>query len=411
MRWHKSVASLYYYTARDVHGAFIRGSMEAGTASAALANLRARSLHVTSLENAATTRGSIAALLHIGGVSPKSLVTFFRSFSVLVRAGVAIRRSLDVAIAQCTDRRLREALSFVGSDIDNGLALSEAMGRHPKEFPRFYVAMIRAGEVGGVLDDVLERIASVLERDYAMQKRLSAALTYPAVVMCAAVGLILFLLTTIVPMFRSMYDQLHVPLPPITAALITVGSALQSPVTWALCVAVFAIVALMVMRLRSGERSGVAFDTFFLALPVAGIILRKSTLARFARMLGTLLRAGVGLVAALETVMHVVASATYRESITQLREALGAGALISDSLSPALYEPVFLQMLRVGEETGALDTMLVRIAEYYELDVETMISTLGAMLEPAMILLLGGAVGFIVAAVFIPLYTLIGNIK
>jgi type IV pilus assembly protein PilC len=406
------VPSLYYYTARDVGGAFVRGSIEAGTASAALSNLRTRALFVTSLENAASARGTIAAALHIGGVSQKSLVTFFRSFSTLARAGVPIRRSLDVTIAECSDSRLREALQSVVSDIENGLPLSDAMARHPKEFPRLYVAMVRAGELGGVLDDVLERIASVLERDRATRKRVSAALTYPVMVACAAIGLILFLLTTIVPMFRSMYEQLHVPLPAITSALIALGVALQSPVTWALCGAGVLTIAVLIVRLRASEHGSMALESLLLALPVAGVIVKKSTIARFARMLGTLLRSGVGLVAALEVVTDVVTSARFRQSIADLRQALREGSLVSDPLERSgLYEPMFIQMLHVGEETGALDAMLLRVADYYDLDIETMLSALGSMLEPAMILLLGSAVGFIVAAIFIPLYTLIGNIK
>jgi type IV pilus assembly protein PilC len=406
------MASLYYYTARDTHGAFVRGSIEAGTASAALASLRTRALYVTSLESAATARGTIAAALQIGGVSRNSLVAFFRSFSTLIRAGVPMRRSLDVTIEECSDPRLREALRSVVCDIENGLALSDALARHPKEFPRLFVAMIRAGELGGVLDDVLERIANVVERDQAARKRVSAALTYPGIVACAAVALILFLITTIVPMFRQMYDQMHVPLPAITSGLISVGTALRSPSVWlAIGIAALALM-LVVVRLRASEHGAMILESIGLWLPVAGTIARKSTIARFARMLGTLLHSGVGLVAALDVVTDVVTSAQYRQSIADLRKALREGATVSDPLAATgLYEPMFIQMLRVGEETGALDSMLLRIADYYDLDVETMLTALGSMLEPAMILLLGGAVGFIVAAIFIPLYTLIGNIK
>jgi type IV pilus assembly protein PilC len=377
-----------------------------------LATLRTRALLVTSLESAGGARATIAAVLQVGGVSPKSLVTFFRSFSTLIRAGVSMRRSLEVTIEQCSDNRLREALRFIASDIENGLSLSDAMARHPKEFPRLFVAMIRAGELGGALDDVLERIASVAERDRATRKRVTAALTYPVIVAVAAVTLILFLLTTIVPMFRQMYDQMHVPLPAITAALICIGTMLHLPMVWATTGIAAIATALGIARLRASENGAIVFDSAVLSIPVAGEIARKAILARFARMLGTLLRSGVALVAALEVVCDVVTSAKYRQSIVELRKALREGATVSDPLGQSgLYEPMFLQMLRVGEETGALDAMLLRIADYYDLDVETMLTALGSMLEPAMIVLLGGAVGFIVAAIFIPLYTLIGNIK
>lgn len=406
------MSSLYYYTARDVNGAFVRGSIEAGTASAALASLRTRTLLVTSLENGPTARGTIAAALQMGGIVQKNLVTFFRSFSTLVRAGVPIRRSLEVTLEECSDSRLREALQSVVCDIENGLALSDAMARRPKEFPRLFVAMIKAGEIGGVLDDVLERIAGLVERDRAARKRIFAALTYPAVVTCAAAGLVLFLITTIVPMFRSMYEQLHVPLPAITSVLIAAGSALRSPLSWLTIGAGLLLPALAVVRLHNSERGRALLETALLRLPLAGTIAKKTAIAQLARMLGTLLRSGVGLVAALEVVTDVVTSTRYRQSIVHLRQALREGTTVSDPLAASgLYEPMFVQMLRVGEETGALDVMLLRIADYYELDIEMLLRALGSTLEPAMILMLGGAVGFIVAAIFIPLYTLIGNMK
>lgn len=406
------MSSLYYYTARDESGAFVRGSLEAGNTSAALASLRTRALYVTSLENGSSARGAIAAALQIGGVSRKSTVSFFRAFSTLVRSGVPMRRSLEVTIDECSDSLLQEALRSVACDIENGLSLSEAMARHPKAFPRLFVSMIRAGELGGILDEVLERIAATVERDSAARKRLSAALTYPVIVGCAALGLILFLVTTIVPMFRSMYDQLHVPLPAITSGLIAVGMALRSPALW-VAAAIAALSAFLgAIRLRTSQRGAVLLESLLLGVPVVGTIVKKATVARFARMLGTLLRSGVGLVQALEIVPDVLTSARYRRSVADLRRSLREGSNVSAPLaSSGLYEAMFLQMLRVGEETGTLDAMLLRVADYYDLDVETMLSALGSMLEPAMILILGAAVGFIVAAVFIPLYTLIGNMR
>jgi type IV pilus assembly protein PilC len=406
------MTALYYYTARSAEGRFVRGSLEAGNRAAALASLRTRSLFVTSLETANSSGGAFAALAQIGSVSRGALVTLFRSFATLVRAGVPIRRSLDVAMEQCHDARLREALASVVNDIENGLALSEAMSRRPREFSRLFVAMIRAGELGGVLDDVLERLASVLERDSAVRKRVAAALAYPAIVAFAAVALILFLLVSIVPMFQSMYAQMHVQLPPITVALISAGSALRSTQTWALAVPVIMAGVLVAAALRTNDDMRGAMEGMVLRIPVAGNIRRKSTIARFARMLGTLLRSGVGLVPAIEVVSDLVESVSYRRSLDALRQSIDEGSSLSNPLAASgLYEPLFIQLLRVGEETGALDSMLLRIAEYYEVDVEAALAALGGILEPAMILMLGGAVGFIVSAIFIPLYTLIGNIK
>jgi len=406
------MAKVFYYTARDSRGTLICGSLQAGTPSDALAHLRTRALFVTSLASAGGARGALAAALQVRTVSRGRFAALFRALWTLIRAGVPMARALEVTIAQCTDSGLREALQSVLHDIGNGLALSDAMARRPREFPRLFVSMVRAGELGGALDEVLERIADVLERERAMRKRLAAALTYPLIVACAALFLVVFLVTTIVPMFDSMYEQLHVPLPGMTAALIALGTALRSPLLWlaiALCAACACAAALRI-RHAAGSRS--TLESLLLSMPVAGVLMKKSNAGRLARLLGTLLRCGVGLAAALEIVPDVMTSVRYAESVRLLRAALREGSTIGEPLARSgLYEPVFIQMVRVGEETGTLDTMLLRIADYYDLDCETMLTALSSMVEPAMILLLGGAVGFIVAAIFIPLYTLIGNIR
>ena len=386
--------------------------MEAQTYASALAALRARALFVTSLEDAASVKGAAAALLHVGSAGHTALVSFFRSFATLAHAGVSIRRSLDVTLEQCRDARLAEALSSVVSGIENGLALSEAMSRHPRVFPQVFVTMIRAGELGGTLDVALHRLASTLEKDRAVRKRVGAALTYPIVVAVAAAGLVLFLLTSIVPMFSSMYAQMHVPLPPITTALISIGLALHGGFALpALCALAFALAA-SGLWLRCSHAASAGLQSVLFSLPIVGSIKKKITLARIARMLGTLLSSGAGLVPSLDVVMDLVAGTPFAQSLTDLQQGLREGSGVSGPLAKShLFEPMVVQMVSVGEETGSLDAMLLRIADYYDVDVETALTSLGAALEPAMILLLGGAVGVIVSAIFIPLYTLIGSIK
>jgi type IV pilus assembly protein PilC len=406
------MALLYYYTARDVRGAFVRGSVEAASESVALASLRTRALFVTSIEDGTTVRGACAALLHVLPVSQKGFVTLFRSFATLVRAGVSIRRALDVAIEQCADARLREALAAIANDVENGLPLSDAMARHPQEFPRLFVAMIRAGEVGGILDETLERLAAALERDRATRKKITSALAYPVAVSLAAVALVAFLLVSIVPMFHTMYEQMHVPLPAVTSGLIAVAAVLRSPAAWpAACAALFGG-AVLGVRARLNEDARVRLQSALLCVPVVGSIVRKASIARLARILGTLLHSGVALLTALEVAEEVVSTAPYRRNMSTLRRALAEGATITETFTNCgLYEPMFLQLVRVGEETGALDSVLVRLADYYDVEVEAALTSLGSLLEPAMIVLLGTAVGFIVSAIFIPLYTLIGNMK
>lgn len=406
------MASLYYYTARNAEGAFVRGSIEANSDIGALAGLRTRALFVTSLAAATTPRGLLASSIQFGPVRHAVLVTFFRSFATLIGSGVPMRRALEVTIEQCTDSRLSEALNAILTDIEGGSALSDAMAKRPREFSELYVAMIRAGELGGVLDEVLERLATFLERDRTMRKRLSSALTYPAIVALTAGGLVVFLLSSIVPMFASLFDQMHVELPLTTSLLISVGRAFQNGPFWLSCTAGTLVLALAALRFRRTQRGRLLWDQSKLKVPIFGAIVRKAALARLARMLGSLLRSGVGLIFALEVVADVVGNAAYALSITSVRQALREGDALGEPLAASgLYDPLIVQMVRVGEETGTLDTMLMRVAEYYELDVETALSTLGSTLEPLLIVLLGGVVGFIVFSIFIPLYTLIGSIR
>ena len=403
---------LYYYTARNSEGKFLRGSIEASTLPDAATALRGRRLFVSSLEGAATIRGRCAGIFQKAPVSQAGLVACFRSLATLVRAGVSLPRSLSVCVEQCTDSRLRETLKAVAVEIQDGFALSEALRRHPQEFSGLLIGTIRAGEQAGALDEVLGRLASALERDRNVRKRIAASLTYPAIVAGATLVVVCLLLTTTVPMFRSMYAQLHIAVPPVLDALIGVSSLFQSARAWAAAALAIFAAAIIVMQYRTSTKGAAFIENAQLALPIVGAILRKASLGRLARMLGTLLACGVNLHAALPVVAEVAGGPRYRDSMSALSRSLAEGSSIAEPLAASrLYDALFLQLVRVGEETGTVDEMLLRIADYYEVDVEIALQQLGSALEPVMIIVLGCVVGAVAAAVFIPLYSFIGNIK
>jgi len=405
------MSSLYYYTARSAQGELLRGSIEAKSHSGALAMLRTRAVFVTSLSCAGTTAATVAAALQGGTLSRARLAPQFRALATLAAAGVPLRSAIAVLRDQCGNRRLGEALTSVETAIESGHSLSEAFGQHPKEFPPLYAAMIAAGEAGGTLEQVLERLATLLERESAVRKRVAASLAYPAVVAVAALALITFLLVSIVPMFESLYAQMRVPLPAATVILVSIGTALRSPLAMLFAAAAAAAFALAAYAVRATPQGAALLEAVSWKLPVTGAIVRKAHGARFARTLGSLLQSGVAMTSALESVSRV-AGGPLRGCIAQVQEALSGGSSLHSPLSASrLFDPLFVQMVRVGEETGCIDAMLLRVAEYYEADLEAALSALGSMLEPAMILLLGGAVAFIVSSIFIPLYTLIGNMK
>ncbi len=403
---------LYAYTARSDAGRFVAGSFVADSVEAALDHLRSRSLFVTSLERAETVRGAATSALALGTIDPAAKVSFFRSFATLIGAGVSMQRALEVTTGRCRDARLREALRSVASDIEGGSTLSAALARRPRNFPPLWIAMIGAGELGGVLHDVLEQLAQLLESDRAMKKRVAAALAYPAIVTACALALILIVVASVVPAFAGMFTEMHVALPLSTRILIVVGDALQSPWVW--LGAAFGTLAL-VLGLRGAQRStsgAYRLDAVLLALPVFGSLMRKVAIARFARTLGTLLRAGVEIIAALEASENVVASAVYARCIRTVIASVRVGDPITRSLNDSgLFDGLFLQLAHVGEETGSLDAMLLRIADYYEIDIETSLAALGSVLEPILIVVMGAVVGTIVASIIIPLYSIIGSIK
>jgi len=402
----------YRYTARDAAGELVRGSIEAPSIDAVLANLRTRALFVTAIDRETLLARTVGRSLHLGAPSRRALLAFFRSFSTLIRAGVPMRRALEVTIERAGDSVLRESLCSVLADVEHGTALSVAMQRRPRAFAPLYVAMVRAGESGGILDDVLERLASFLERDADLRKKVRAALAYPAVVVTGALALVLFLMARIVPMFAQMFDAFHAELPATTQALLAVGDALQRPATWVGSIGTTAVAAAAIFAAARTQRGALALDHLRLRLPVFGPLLHKAITARIARTLATLLRSGIELVTAIDVVRPVAGSPAYAAALERVDVALRAGDALTTPLEAArLFDPLAIALVRVGEETGLVDEMLLKVAAYFETDVESAIATLGAVIEPALIAVLGAVVGFIVFSVFIPLYALIGSVS
>ncbi len=404
--------AVFNYAARNADGRFVAGAISAETPEQALAHLRTRALFITALEKAGSSRGIVASVFTMLPVNASARLAFFRSLATLLHSGVALRRALEVTIEECRDSRLAEGLRSIASDIEAGVPLSSAMGRRPREFSPLFIAFVRAGEVSGTLDRVLERLAQFLERDRALRKRVKAALAYPAIVAFAALALVLFLIANTVPAFASMFTEMHVRLPLSTKILLAVGQALTVPSVWIVLLAIPAGAPLGALAIRRSEAAQSMLDALRLHAPVFGPIVRKATVGSYARTLGTLLQSGVTLMTALDASRDVVESIVYRKCLGALPDALREGDPLAVPLEKSLlFDPLFLQLVRVGEETGALDSMLLRLAEYYELDVETAITTLGSVLEPILILLLGTVVGTIVASILIPLYSIIGSIK
>lgn len=403
-------ASLFRYTARTADGEALRGTIAASGESAVLAALRSRALVVTGVRresHAATALGSVGA-----GGRRRALLSFFRAFAALSRAGVPIRRALEVTIERTGERGVREALRGVAADIEAGASLAEALSRRPSFFRPLHVAMIRAGEASGTLDEILARVATLLERDADLRRRLRAALAYPALVIAGTAMLLVFLLVRVLPAFGQMFAAFHAEPPAATRVLLALGAALERPATWSGIALAGGTVATAFVVAGRSRWGAAAFDRVRLSLPAVGPLVRKAVVARIARTVGTLLRSGIPVVTAIEAANAVASSATYRGALRRVAGGVRAGESLSAELGASgLFDPFVLALARAGEESGLLDELLLAAASYLEAEVEAGTAALAGVLEPALLIAVGLAVGFIVFSVFIPLYALLGSVS
>jgi len=400
----------FRYRARTAAGELVRGSVHAADAQGAAAAISERALFVTAVT---PERHATNHLLRLWprSSSTRSRVAFFRCFATLIAAGVPLRRALAVSIERCEDRALLGALIDVHHSVERGDPLSSALRPHPREFSPLVVAMIAAGETGGILDDVLSRIATFLERDLDLRTRMIAALAYPATVLVASIALIAFLIVRVIPMFATLFASFHVPLPPATQAMLTIGVVLSQPSSRVATAIVVAAIPLAIAGLRRSSNGRHALDRLRFRIPVSGRLARTAITARLARMLGTLVHAGVDLNAAFAVLVSVSGSELYAAALQRIALALREGEPLAQPLGASgLFDPMLITLVGVGEETGMLDDLLITAAAYFEADVSGTIATLAAVLEPALILFLGAIVGAIVSSVFVPLYALIGGV-
>lgn len=406
------MSGMYAYTARNLDGQFVAGALQARSGNSALAHLRGRALFVTSIRSTDTARGLLLQSLVLVPVSASARVALFRALATLTRAAVPLRRALEVTIEQCGDRRLKEALRSVAADIEAGALLSTAMSRRPHEFSALFVAMVRAGETGGVLDEVLERLAEMLERNRAARKRLSASLAYPSIVAATSVALVAFLVTNVVPAFEALFRETHVRLPALTRIVIDVGACLRSP--FAVPVVVAMVATIVCVRVGAFRIPLVAesLDRARFSIPVWGPIARNVVVSRVARTLGTLLRCGVPVLVALASCEEVAEAPSFARALSGIASELRGGrSMAAVFRESGLFDAMFLQLVYAGEETGSLDSMLLRLADYLDVEIESGIAALGSVVEPLLVIVLGAVVGGIVASVLIPLYSIIGSIR
>jgi type IV pilus assembly protein PilC len=392
------------------------GGLQKGTTEAAdEEKLRARFAEqgIDVVEVQMIKKGGMKAPRSFGKVKLTRLSVFCRQFSTMVDAGVSLVRCLDVLSRQTEDPKLRRILIDVGERVESGESLSRSMQRHPRTFNNLFIGLIRAGEVGGVLEETLQRLSTFLEADVALRRKVKAALTYPLIVVIAAVGIVVLLMIVVVPQFAAIFKDLGMKdeeFPPATKFLIDLSNNMIK--NWYLFlltgIAIYVGFKLFVST-RFGRR---VVDRIRLKIPVFGKLHHKVCMARFSRTMGTLLTSGVPILQAMETVAGVVGNSIMADAVLDARARIREGDRIGDPLEASrMFPPMVVHMIGVGEESGSLDFMLQKIADFYEAEVEATLQSLTSALEPILIVFLGVIVGFIVFAMFAPMLKVIEGLS
>jgi type IV pilus assembly protein PilC len=399
----------FNYTIRDANGQTRSGKVEAPNAEELKKRLQAEGLQV--LEVTEDRKAPRVPAGGYGRVKLSDLAIFARQFSTMLDAGVSLIRCLDVLQAQTNNARLRKILMDLSARVESGESLSRSMARHPKAFSQLIIGLIRAGEVGGVLEESLQRIAGFLEKDVELRRKIRSALTYPVIVLLAAVGIVIFLVSWLVPQFASLFKELGIKEMPAPTQFLIDLSALFTQRWYVVIIAVVAILIAykLFVSTRVGRRVA---DRVKLRVPVFGPLHHKIVMARFSRTMGTLLASGVPILQAMETVAGVVGNSVVSDAVIESRARIREGEKIADPLQRSkMFPPMVVHMVSVGEESGSLDHMLNKIADFYENEVEMTIASLTAAIEPVMIVLLGFIVGFIVISMFLPMIEVISNLS
>jgi type IV pilus assembly protein PilC len=406
---------VFLYEARDQSGQLKRDTIEAANVNAATKKLQEQRFTVINIKErttAAAQQDVFGFLQQFKKVNEQALTVFSRQFATMINAGLAMVRCLDILSEQTEDKKLQQTLYQIRKDVEGGSTLSAALGKHPTVFTNLYVSMVKAGEMGGVLDEVLERLAGFMEKDFSLKKKVKAALTYPVVILVMAMGIVFFLVTYILPTFVTLFKGMNITLPLPTQILMAVTEGARNPAIMIPAVIIFGLLGFALQRYVQTPIGKKQFDLLKLNIPVFGLLNKKVSISRFCRTLGTLLASGVPIMQALEIVGKASGNEIIALTVSKVRESIREGESIASPLGASgMFPPMVTQMVAVGEETGNLDSMLSKIADFYDTEVEYLLSSLTSMLEPLMIVGMGAIVGFIVISVFLPLYQLIGQMK
>ncbi len=400
----------FAYSAINADGLEMTGEVHAPTVQAAREQLRARGLLAERLDEIAAG-GEETLRTAFKSVKPKSLQIFSRQFATMIAAGLNVVSALVILESQTDDAYLAEVIREVRADVEGGSLLSEALVRHPKAFSRLYVAMVEAGEAAGILDTVLDRVAIQIEKETSLKRRVRGALIYPILVLGFACLVLTAMLLFLVPIFTRIYTQLGGQLPMLTQVVVHASNALRA--AWYIIFPGAVIGVFAIRRWKRSENGRRIWDRLKLRIPMKiGEVVLKVTMARFSRTLASLVAAGVDIIKALEITGQTAGNTVVEDALVEVGSRVQSGVPIAQPLMEnEVFPPMISQMVRIGEETGELDAMLGKIADFYEEEVDVSIQNLTSIIEPIMIIAVGMVVGVIILSMYLPMFKLVTLIK
>jgi type IV pilus assembly protein PilC len=394
---------IYQWKGRTRQGTLKKGEIEAVNEAAVMAQLRAQTLLPVSVKEKAKDVSEYLTFLK-QGITTRELVIFTRQFATMIDAGLPLVQCLDILSDQQPNKTFQTILREVKGDVEQGATFADSLRKHPKPFDSLYVNLVQAGEIGGILDTILNRLAVYLEKADALARKVKGAMVYPTTVLVVAIGVVVLMLVKVIPTFEKMFADFGSELPGPTQLVVTMSHFMQE---W-IGVFLISIVAIIFTYLQARQRSPRfrrATDAMYLRMPVIGPLLQKVAVARFTRTLGTMIASGVPILDGLDIVAKTAGNMVIEEALMDVRAAISEGKTIAEPLQESeVFPGMVTQMIAVGEETGAMETMLSKIADFYDEEVDTAVDALTSMLEPLMMVFLGGSVGGLLIAMYLPIF-------
>jgi type IV pilus assembly protein PilC len=393
---------VYMWVAETKKGRKLKGELEAADERIAMGQLKRRNLQIKKIKAKPKDLFENVSFLQ-PRVSSKDIVVFTRQFSTMIDAGLPLVQGLTILAEQSENKTFKAILKQITKDVEGGSTLAEAMKKHPKVFDDLFVNLVAAGEVGGILDTILRRLADYIEKAQKLKTRIKGAMTYPAVVIAVAIIVIAVILVFVIPVFEEMFTGFGSALPAPTQLVVNMSRFAKSNIFYI----IGGLIALgfAFQRYRASKQGRKATDDIALKLPIFGPLLKKVAVARFTRTLGTMISSGVPILDALDVVAKTSGNVILEEIIYEVRGSIAEGQTIAEPLSETdIFPGMVIQMISVGEATGALDTMLAKIADFYEDEVDAAVDALTSMLEPMLMLFLGSTIGGLVIAMYLPIF-------